>query len=113
MNLPSKMKLQKSLIVLLVALAVTLGVRQACAQAPAASADPAVTAETTVYLKHEYTKALETDKLFDSDKFVAQFVGFEAEFAVFKQRGSTESIYIPKTAILYMRRPLVKGPGPY
>ena len=102
------MKPHKLLIVLLAAAATCLGgIREMSAQTAAA------TTETTVYLKPEYTKSLETDKLFDSDKFVAQFVGFEAEFAVFKQKGSTESIYIPKSAILYMRRPVVKGPGAY
>ena len=83
-------------------------VHPATAQQPTPTATPlqAVAAtETTVYLRHDYTDSLKEAKLFDSDRFVARFGGFDGDFAIFKQKGSTESIYIPKSAILYMRRP--------
>ena len=100
------MKAKPSFLVLLAAAALPIGgVRTANAQTPQAPAANSETRETTVYLSKDYTKTLEADKLFDGDKFVARFLGFDGEFAVFKQAGNTEQIYIPKSAILYMRGP--------
>ena len=100
------MKHRPSRLVFLAAAAFILGgIRPTLAQAPATPAESSEARESTVYLSKDYTKALEADKLFDSDKFVARFVGFEADFAVFRQAGRTERIYVPKSAILYMRGP--------
>ena len=112
------MKSRTRLIVLCVAALLTIGgLHPASAQdpqdapAPAPTPiDPASVGATTVYLRKDYTDALKADGLFDSDKFVARFVGFQGDFVVFTQRGAKEQIYIPKSVILYMRGPGAPSP---
>ena len=72
---------------------------------PSASPEAATHRVGAVLLKSEYVATVKSAAFLDGDKLSGWFLGFDNDFAKFKDKNIREEVYVPKSADLYMLVP--------
>ncbi len=93
----------KTFFLLFLAVGIATGERQnVSAQDPSPAAPAHGSVPTFVYLKQDYVDALKPSGIVRDNPLTAVFLRFDNDFAVFKRPESNASIYVPKSAVLYI-----------